>query len=399
MDKKRSRFIPASFFLVLAVLSIAAGFLLSNKYDAYRNKDFFTFWLGGRMAVQGQDVYEDALWVEGHAAYDSTWIENRHYVYPLYTALVFAPLGALPVDIAAPAWITLCILMVVVSIVICLSFWHYQRWRAFAIVFVIGSILFRPVFLTVLEGQIDALILLLLALGLYLLIIKKPIPAMIALSLTMLKPNIGLPILGCVGVWLLVKRQWKEVLAIFAVNAFLIVPPLLVDPLWISKYLDIGLHKSQDAILFPNLRGLSGLVLNSREPGTTLLWLAVTGLLLLISFLFCLRNRKVIQISDILLLAIPLTLLATPYLRAYDLVLLLVPILYLSGRAAQANRGFTWVVFSFLGWGLLSLAFLFLAVPLGHDIFSVCLSLLVLFGILVALKKDLHQREAVLSSK
>src|SRR5947209_6450676 len=83
---------------------------------AYRDSDFFTFWLAGYMNWTGQNPYSTEQWLGQHHALGATWFPNPVFPYPLPLATLLAPLGLLRLDTAFIVWISLSLVMLVVAI-------------------------------------------------------------------------------------------------------------------------------------------------------------------------------------------------------------------------------------------------------------------------------------------
>jgi hypothetical protein len=372
MQKKKLS-LPIIIFLVLLILlSAVISIYLASANQSYRNLDFFTFWLGGRMAGSGQDVYNQSLWVGNHTLFGSTWIENPYYVYPLSTAILAIPFGMMDIRIASVIWLFLSMLAIIAGVLLMLALWQKANWQAYIVLFIFGTFLFRPTFLCLSNGQIDGFLFCLMAGALYLFSHNKRGIACFLLALLLLKPNIGGPIIA--------------LLLLYAALGILLLP-LFFDPDWIGKYILVGLHKSADNNLFPNLRGLAGLIVHESPMWTIVVW-GLLGLSIIVGLIFVyLKLRQKFDWSTVLVVAIPVTLLVTPYLRAYDLMLLLIPILEITRHLVERGTSFLKVNLAYLGWSLLAFALLFLAVALNHDILSVGLSVLVL----VLLGIQLHE--------
>ena len=334
------------------------------------------------MVAGGQDVYNQNLWVGNHALYGSTWIENPNYVYPLSTALLIVPFGLLDIRIASVVWLFFSLLAIIAGILLMLSLWQETNWQAYILPIVLGTFLFRPTFLIFLTGQIDGFLFCLLAGALYLFSHNKRGMACFLLAFLVLKPNIGGPILALLLLYAIVKTNWREFGITLGTALGILLLPLIYDPHWIGKYILVGLHKSADTNLFPNLRGLAGLIVHESPLWTTLLWVLLGLIVLAILFIVYLKRPQKFNWSTVLVVAIPATLLVTPYLRAYDLTFLLIPILEITRHLAEKGTSFLKINLAYIGWSLLAFALLFFAVELNHDIFSVSLSILV-FVILI----------------
>ena len=95
--------------LVLAVLAWLALALIGWPASAYRDNDFASLWIMGRMLLTGGDQYDYASYVEAHRAIGSRALTivlpDTASFYPLTTALIAVPYALLPLALAAPAWL------------------------------------------------------------------------------------------------------------------------------------------------------------------------------------------------------------------------------------------------------------------------------------------------------
>lgn len=376
------------FLIILAVAFIILAVFLSKANDSYRNLDFFTFWLGSRMAASGQNPYDQTLWVAGHTQNNSTWIENLFYVYPLTTALFFLPFGFLNISTASILWIFLTLVSIAAGVIFLLSLWPKVEWQAYLLPILIGAFAFRPAYLNLFVGQVDGFLFFFIAFAVFLFSKNKPRWACVFLALTVIKPNIGGLLIVFFAIYLLAQKKRAEFLTLIGTTAALLLPPLLLDPHWMSNYFQVLLHKSADANLFPNLHGLAGLLAGNSLPAATVLWLILSALLIsLLLFLFVKRAQNIdaqVSISLSLLSA----LLITPYLRAYDLTFVLVPIFLITGLYAARSSSFLKINLAFLAWPLAAFLLLFVASLLQHDILSVLLSLAALFFLIVHIRRE-----------
>lgn len=386
MENKKHFTFTIIFLVVLTVIFFLLSIYLSKSNENYRNLDFFTFWLGSRMSAQGQNVYDQTLWVANHALYGSTWVENLFYVYPLSTAIVFIPFGLLNIKLASTLWIFLTLVAIAVSVLLILSLWKKINWTAFILPVLLGSFLFRPTFLNLFVGQIDGFLFFFFALTLFLFSKKKTLWACAVIALMTLKPNIGIPLIALFVLHLLSQKKWKETAILLSTTIIIFLAPLLFDSHWIKNYFYVVLHKSADNNLFPNLHGLAGVLTNGSPVWTIFLWLALSLLLLGAMIWVYLKHRSKISHFVVALLALLISTLVTPYLRAYDLIFLLLPILYITGNYAEKSESFLKINLIYLSWSLAAFVLLFLAVSLNHDIFSIFLTILVLLSMIIQIQ-------------
>ena len=107
MPQARRDLVPR-LILSLSAIALLAAFsqrALQNlaRID-YRNSNFVFFWLAGRMAVTGEDPYNEAQWLAQHEINHVTWQADPVFSYPLPLAVFLAPLGLLPLDAAYVCW-------------------------------------------------------------------------------------------------------------------------------------------------------------------------------------------------------------------------------------------------------------------------------------------------------
>lgn len=361
------------FFVLFAFLA----FWIAESRGFYRDLDFFTFWLGGRMVASGQDVYNPALWEGNHSVYGSTWLENPFFVYPLYTAVFFIPFGVLPIEYASSIWVFLSLVMIVLGIFISLSTWKNIIWKKMIFPIVITTILFRPALLTILHGQIDSFLFLVLAVTTYLLAKEKNTSAHLCLPLFLLKPNLGVPIIGFYVLWLVINSKWKDIFRIIGISSFFIIIPLFFDRSWIIKFVYSGLYKGQDVNLYPTLRGVAGVACNGQLGCSTVLWVVLSVLFVVFVILQMTRKKKDLSHEKVLLLSVILTILIIPYLRAYDLIFLTFPVLKILDSYAEAGWKFLKIYTTYFLWVILTIGFIFVALRVNHDIWSVLLTIIV----------------------
>lgn len=157
--------------LILIVLTLLFLFLsvaLMSFQQPPQNSDFFTFWLSGHLFLEGENPYNSVAWVGGHHLFGATWIPNQKLVYPLPIGWLFASFALLPFYNAFLLWDTLSIWMIVGTIV--LLWGKLKREKPTWIFPIFASILiYRPMVLTLINGQISAYLTLILASITYLL--------------------------------------------------------------------------------------------------------------------------------------------------------------------------------------------------------------------------------------
>src|SRR5258708_7722687 len=224
--------------LVILILAILMYWKANQNYQHqdYTNSNFFTIWLSGHMVWTGENPYDQTQWLAGHDTYGVTYRPNKISPYPLPMMFFVAPLGLLPLGQAYFLWQILSQVIIVISVYLLLA--HLKgrtRWLLF-LPLIIAMLFFGPVFLTLQIGSFGPFSLLVVMAALLLLERDRSLAAGIFLSLTVLKPPQGLPLLALAGILFLGRRDWKAIAGLFLGGAALLVIGLLRDPLWLIEF-------------------------------------------------------------------------------------------------------------------------------------------------------------------
>jgi hypothetical protein len=144
------------------------------------------------------------------------------FLYPPYTALLFAPLGAIPYVPAFLGWLAINVLLLLATIGLLV---RYSRLRgADALLLGAASISFLPALVAISQGQVSILLLFLLTGTLLAIRSGRDYSAGILLAFALIKPPCLLPVL----VILLVRGRLRVLAALSATTAALLVLSVLV---------------------------------------------------------------------------------------------------------------------------------------------------------------------------
>lgn len=366
-------------FLILAFACYAIAVKIVNSID-YHNNDFFTFWLAGHMVTVGGDPYSSQQWIAGHEEFGVTWIPNNAYVYPLPLSLLFAPLGLLSLKQAYIVWVAFSELMILAALVLLLFVGNGStRLKYILIPLLVGTVFFRPTILTLFNGQISGWLLLLMAGVVYLWSKGQWEWGSLLLPLSMLKPNLGAPLIFLLGLWLLFQKRFKSILVILAGGLVLLSVGFLQDPHWVADYWGIGNTKlAQTFGGSPTVWGLAALTCPGHStcaliPGSAAALLVVIGFLWLV-----LRSRAHLAPQTVVGLAVSVTLLVIPYTWTYDQLLLIIPITVVTLAMDRMGYGFPFTATIFLGIDFLVVVLLFFDVLMKVEILNAIVPIVVL---------------------
>ena len=373
-------------FILSAAILLAASFFIARSQDFYRaeGSDFFSLWLAPHLLLHGQDPYRADIWVPAHDTFRARWISDSTFLYPLPLAVLLLPFGILPLDAAAVCWVFISLAAILPAAWKLTASWQPVQILPYLLPALAGIYLFRPTFLTFLVGQMEILLLLGLVGAAWLWERGMWLRGGLLSSVLLIKPQIGLPLLALVGVWLLARRRWAGLagmglgaLALFALGA-------IFDVGWVGRWLSIGQGKVSGVFGYsPTVWGVSATVCHHQSPCTPLLG-SVLAIVVVVGGLWIVLRRKLHQPMDVMGVTIPVALLATPYLWAYTQVLLVFPILLVMGRLYRRRMPYLLVATFPLAMAVLAFILLFVAVGLGTDVWSavVPLASLVLLGLL-----------------
>jgi len=373
-------------FILLTVLLLAGSFYVARSQDFYRaeGSDFFSLWLAPHLLLQGQDPYQPDVWVPAHDTFGARWISDPTFLYPLPLAVLLLPFGIIPLDVAAVLWVFLSLAAILLVAWKLIASWLPGQFLPYLLPTLAGILMFRPTFLTLLVGQMEILLLLCLAGAAFLWEGGEWLKGGLLISLVVLKPQIGLPLLGLAGLWLVVHRRWTGLAGIGLAVLGLLALGAVFDIGWVGRWLSIGQGKVSGVFGYsPTVWGVSATVCSHQYPCTSLLG-GVLSIVVVAGGLWILWLRKELHPMKAIGVIIPVALLTTPYLWAYTQVLLIIPILLVMGRMYQRKLPYLLVATFPLMMAVLAFVLLFVAVGLGTDVWSAAVPLasLILLGFL-----------------
>ena len=187
--------------VVIYALVLSQGFLHHQDFGAYLS--------AARDIVHGQPLYLAFL---HHPFPDATL--RPAYIYPPSFALLIAPLGLLSDAAAAALWIALEQAALAAAIVVVVRWLRPTRWAVVGVL--VGTLTFYPLWVDVVQGQANLLVLLLVTVGIVGVLRGRPafggaIGVAAALKLTPL----------ILVVWLLLDRRFRA--AGFALVGFAVL--------------------------------------------------------------------------------------------------------------------------------------------------------------------------------
>jgi hypothetical protein len=339
LTRPKLNFFFAGFFVsqaaILLFLTIAHTGRM-DSLDMVRGRDFLQFYIGGQIVAHGkiEHLYDQDYFfnIQQSLVPITPWKSPRYVsVYPPFVSMIFSFLGRLPYETAIAVWWSIQIVLFACAGKVLWNILHpLPEWRVTA---GLGLAAFYPVINTIANGQITALLFLLLVIGMELHRHKRPFLAGCVLSLMAMKPQLIVGIL----VWLLLRKDIRTLTGLCFGGLLQIGAVILVlSPLAI---LDYAVTLQSYSTMFrihsvnPNHEhGVGGIlrpILGIQHSNFALLFqipvVTYAGILLHKAM----RPGPFDDHRHELSAAVIFSLLATPHLLTYDLVYLLIPITYL----------------------------------------------------------------------
>jgi hypothetical protein len=343
-------------FLSLSLFGflVAANFQVLVKLIPFVDRDFMTLWAGGKALLVGIDPYDPEQWESLFTSFGSVWIPNPWSPYPLWTSVFFVSLAWLPVNCAAAVWLSISELALGSSMfLLATQFGQRQLTSVSYLVLLAGGFFFRGTVLTILHGQLTALLLLVVTMFLFLMKKRRHILAGICLALIVLKPTPFILFAPLISIWMIRRGFWRVIYGGVAATTLIVVASWLVQPGWLQEWLNAR-GKVYVTHQTPTVWGLAYEI----SP-IWWLWLG-TGFTIMVTMIlgwYCLKYRSW-GIEDVAPLALSASLFVTPYAWTYEHTLLILPLVlvYLRIKATGLST-FIWLFFTLvLPWSLFGIA-------------------------------------------
>jgi hypothetical protein len=364
---------------ILSVAFLTWSYQIGRATTFQINGDYFEFWLSGRALAMGKDLYNPTQWGPLHDLFGNQVNRNPAFAFPPVMALLALPFGVLPLALSAVLWMFLSQWMTVASIKLAMHTWPVDHVNKYLLPVLAGTFLYRPVLVNIINGQQSGLFLLLLAAAITLMSRKSWFLSGFIVSLLLIRPNIGLLIVGLIGIWLLIERHWPAIYGLIGGVVAIIVLSFLTEPGWVSGWLSIGGEKLARTFGYhPNLWGFASLFCGRQLACILSLGgMFAAGLIGVTAWIY-LKHLPNVDPGTVISVAISLGLLLAPYLWAYDQILLLIPLTVFSGKLIHRNTPYLLTATLHLWFSLLAAILLIIALRIGDDTPGAVLSLLAL---------------------
>jgi len=379
----------------LIIIALFAGYFIACSQNFYKTqgKDFFALWLAPKLLLLGKNPYNPIDWISAYEKFGAIWVMDARFLYPLPLAVLLVPIGALPVESAAVIWIALGILAILFTSCLLLSIWK-NNWKYNQIIPIgIGIFLFRSVIETLRLGQLDWLILFFLAVGLIFWEKQNWLLGGIMFALTALKPQIGIPVILFLSIWLLQRHKWSGILGEGAVICSLFFIGWLFNHSWLQSWLASGSGKvGANICCTPTLWGFSSMISGFNLDIGLVIGISLTTILCILTF-FLLYQIQPEDSEFAVGLSIPAALLVSPYLWTYSQIILVLPILLIVNDLTRNKFSYLISITFPLVIGLFSSAIVFVSIKVGVDTISSLVPLIIYLILIIMFHRKNKIRE------
>lgn len=381
--------------ILILVLSYLSGSAIVDSFENPGDSDFFSFWLSGHLVATHQNPYSAYDWINGHHLYNTNWISDLTFLYPLALSILFVPLSLLSVKLAFSIWVSLSIILLLISVRLLLNYFGSDK-KHYIIPILGGVILFRPVVSLFTNGQLSAVFFLIFILTVILWEKNQWFWGGVLLGFSLLKPNLGIIILGLSGLYLIKQHKHKAILGIGTSGILLALIGILINPNWINQYLTILMTKHNETSGYvPTIWGLTHLLTNFDAKSASVIGVGICAILLLVYLLIINKLN-----SDTPSIAIGLVILimvaTTPYLWPYDQIYLIFPIILTMWMARKLGAPYIVVSLLFILLSIVSYLLFWISTTMQMENINGLITIIVL--ILYVLMVFFLQKNKILSA-
>lgn len=364
--------------IVLLAVVFSLNTFQNARHEDYRNSNFAKFWTAGHMILTGLNPYDAAQWHNEQILLGATSVPDKIFLYPLPQAFFLTPLALLPPQTSFVLWGLISQAIIAITCLALLNRFGMAQKRLF-LPLVIFLLFFGPIYLSLQIGSIGVIALAILFVSIILLEQNRSLLTGILLSILILKPSQGLPLLFLTGIWFLFKRDWKAIAGMAAGGLLLLVSGFLYDPLWIQKFLGNSQTVS-DRTLGTQSNIYSFSYLACGQNGTCMWILGTISMLLILGLAGCFlwRNRQLLTPWEAMNVILPIGFLSTIYLWAYDQLPYVITIVWIVGTLVERTKGYIYVFIFLIVLDLVSLFALFQQASTHKDLWSLGNTLIVL---------------------
>ncbi|MFQ6015919.1 MAG: glycosyltransferase family 87 protein [Anaerolineae bacterium] len=247
-DLQKHRSNPIRLSLLGCALILMFALQVYFTYAIFTSKqpganDFYVPWRGAQaLLLQGQNPYSQKVTRQIQLAlFGQVVPETQHqfaFAYPLYVALLLAPLVLLPYPQAEAIWLCLLLWTLMGGVFLAMKVWGPRPRLRSLTVLTLGSILFYPSARSLILGQLSIVVFGLLVVALWAYQWQKDWLTGAALALSTIKPQMVFLLVPLFLLHAIHQWRWKLVIGFALTLVTLITVPMLLQPAWPLHFLE-----------------------------------------------------------------------------------------------------------------------------------------------------------------
>lgn len=227
-----------SLVIVLVIIGLTAiglhsVFASAGNFIVY---DFQSPLIAARAVLSGIDPYSERVTsqiqalVYGRAALPTE--DALAFAYPVYVAYLLTPLTYLPLPWAQSIWLSILLAAALAGVFLCIKIWGWPKKQWSTAIILLWSITFYPLVWALILGQIAVLVFASLALALWAMLARRDLLAGIALSLSLIKPNLSLVLVIGILIFAALTRRIRLLGTAVLGISVLVLSPMIANPAW-----------------------------------------------------------------------------------------------------------------------------------------------------------------------
>jgi hypothetical protein len=245
-----SRFLQGWRAAVLLLITCAAPLWhlhAIHRIFPYNYNDLTSRWIGSQAALRGQNPYSPEVTRQIQTAYygrpldPSEDREPQEFAYPLYVALLIAPLTHLSLQKACLGFVLAVAPLLLIGFFLCARAINLQISSARTALIAVLALFSWPAMWGLRLQQLTLPVAAFVFIAFYLLMRRRNGAAGALLALAMIKPQLVVPLILWLFVWAILRRSWSFIAAFLATFGFLLLWAQVKLPGWL-RYWREDLH-------------------------------------------------------------------------------------------------------------------------------------------------------------
>lgn len=350
MTEQKKKLLGWTLFLIAVFLWVGFGSRLFN--DIYvkprgTESDFYLIWHGAQELWQGHTPYTDEvtrdiqLKIVGEEV--SAGGNEFRFVYPAYSAFVFLPFTTLDFQSAYLYWLTVQPIFLIASVTLLVKAFFSKASPLLLVLLLLIAFSMYYFWLGMALAQTGIFILFLFSVIAYLSSRGYDSLAAIPLAIATVKPQLVFFVIAGWVLWFISKRYWRPILVLVGLGFSLVLLPMPWIGFWMPGFLrQISAYWGYTGAASTLTLAVSYLV--GEQWVTLALFLAVLLAIFSLWKISHVFNDRLPALG----MSVIFTLLIVPLSFVYDLILLLLPLIYITIFQVGRDAAFKYLKISWI---------------------------------------------------